>query len=147
VSKTFNYDFAALVIYDALILGDSFVVEKYGVNRRTVQRYRKRFKTDSILSQKVAELRKAIQEPYKPTAKDAMDAAIGFIQDAPKHLDPSKVGDILAIAQAYKTIGEIELAGKIIDARLAQVSGQLGTTDRQMASTTVDTTATTVGPG
>lgn len=140
LAQVFNYDFAALVLYDAAVFGDRFATEKYGITKRSISRYRKRLQTDPILSQKVFELRKGIVPP-KTSAQDAMDAALEFIQDAPKHLERGRVQDLLAVAQTYKTIAEIELAGKIIDARLAQIPGQLGTADRQMATGTVETTA------
>lgn len=134
------------MLYDAAVFGDQFAVERYGITKRSISRYRTRLRTDPILSQKVFELRKGIVPP-KTSAQDAMDAALEFLEDAPKHLDRSKVSDLLAIAQTYKTIAEIELAGKIIDARLAQIPGQSGEADRQVvAGATIEATAITVEP-
>jgi hypothetical protein len=138
VAQQFNYEFAALVIVDAMVLGDRKAAEIHGVSPRTVKRYRNRFKTDPKLTQLVTHLRQTILQPKKPRLEDAIASTIEWIEDAPKHLDRDNPDHLEVITRAFKTLSEINLANRMIDARLAALPGQTGTGNQQMVSRTIE---------
>jgi hypothetical protein len=136
----FNYEFASLVLVDALVMGDRRAAELHGISTRTLKRYRQRLKIDPHLAQLVFHLRQSVLAPKKPQISDAIDAAVEFIQDAPKHLDRENVEHLQMMTHAFKTLSEIQLANRMIDARLAALCGAAGTQPQQMdaASITYD---------
>jgi len=138
MAQQFNYEFAALVLVDAMVLGDQKAAEIHGVSARTVKRYRKRFKSDPKLTQLVTYLRQTILQPKRPALEDAIASTIEWIEDAPKHLDRDNPEHLVVITQAFKTLSEIHLANRMIDARLAALPGQTGAGNQQMVPRTLE---------
>ncbi|MGB8701392.1 MAG: hypothetical protein WCD18_18415 [Thermosynechococcaceae cyanobacterium] len=118
MAQVFNYDFAALVLVDALHLGDAKAAALHEISVRTIKRYRLRMKTDAKLAQAVTKLRQQIFVPAKPKISGAIDAAIAFLEDAPKHLDAGNIEHVMVVAQTFKTLSEIRLAERMIAGRL-----------------------------
>lgn len=105
----YDPDRAALVLADAMVMGDNGAARKWRLSRQTVLNYRKRMKTDSQLLQ-------LYKEKTESTQRDLAELRVIFMREAIEQLR-AKVGsaDVHAIAGALKIVGELHQFALAVD--------------------------------
>lgn len=94
-------EYVSEVLVDALALGDKSTAAKWGLDRRTIQRYRVMARTDP-------KLQALIEEKNAATAHDLATLRISFLRDA---LDAAR--GKLATATLYEVAGAIKIVGEL----------------------------------
>jgi Asp-tRNA(Asn)/Glu-tRNA(Gln) amidotransferase A subunit family amidase len=107
---------------DSMVLGDQKACDLHEITRMSLSRYRKRFKDDPILAKAVFKIRETNVKPLEPSIKDAITTYIKWLKDAPAQLEVVNAENIAAVTNAYRTMAEIELANKMIDAKMTQIA-------------------------
>lgn len=100
---------AALVLADAMAMGDKVAAKKWGVHRATVHNYRKRLDTD-------ATLRQLFEEKKKSTERDLAELRVVFMREAIEQLR-TKVhfANVRSIAGALKIVGELHQVAMAVE--------------------------------
>jgi hypothetical protein len=117
MSRSFNHERAAMVLCDAVILGDRKASKKWDVPLRTLQSWRSKLENDAELRNLTQEYRNRQIEKWLEDIPIAMSAMIEFFTKAAQESNPqaATAADIVA---AFEAIADVELTQKIIAARL-----------------------------
>lgn len=100
---------AALVLADAMALGDKPTARKWAISTRTVERYRERAKSDKGLAELVAEKRRAVE-------RDLAELRVIFMREAIDQLRAKMPkANVRAIAGALKIVGELHQVAMAVD--------------------------------
>lgn len=122
--KKNDKDTRARAILEAAVPGtDQAVCKKYGINARTLRRWKQEVRTgtDHELTAAVRSKREAQDKAWGERIPEALANCLEFISRAAKTASPKDPDVIHAIAGAMKMIAETDNTYKLIDAR---VSGQ-----------------------
>jgi predicted regulator of amino acid metabolism with ACT domain len=117
MSRSFNYERAAMVLCDAVMLGDRKAAQKWGVSLRSICNWRESLENDEKLRNLMQEYRQAQTEKWLEDIPTAMSAMIEFFTRAAQESNPqaATAADIVA---AFEAIADVESTQKIIAARL-----------------------------
>jgi len=121
-----DLELAAAVLVDAARHDDATAGAMHNLSRRTVLRYRKRLRTDPQLAQLVASKLTELEQPssYLPTVRETLEQALWFILQAAKNSNYRDPEMVKAIADAYGTIADIDLAREGMQQYLALLQSQ-----------------------
>lgn len=117
-------EFAAQVLIEAVYTTDERACQKYGISERTLRRYRAAMAKDSELSAFVRIKKQALDKAWADELRIALHKGIRTLSDCMEAIsaDPAYRKNpmiVSAIAGAIKLCADIELTGRIIDARLS----------------------------
>jgi hypothetical protein len=128
MSRSFNHDRAAMILCDALVMGDRSAAQKHRVTQRSIQGWRTRLENDEKLRKKANELLAAQEKEWASQIPEVLSAAMLFFQEAfiqnktaSGVLNPNT---IVALTGTLETIADIELTRSIIVQRLNRLDNQ-----------------------
>ena len=130
----FNYETAAQVLADAAIFGDAKAVARAGITSQTLRNYRKRMSEDETLLHYFAQKKALLEREWSQELAPAIRNGIDFLSRAAQVAEPSDPDAIHAVAGAVKILTGVSLTQRILDARLAERSGQDMAADRTDAA-------------
>lgn len=127
MARKFNHDRAAMVLSDALVMGDRASAEKWKLTVRSVQKYRERLEKDEQLRIKVKELQQKQEENWASEIPAVLTEAMSFFKkaftdnthDTGIHCPET----IEALTGALETLADIELTRSIVSQRLSDAEG------------------------
>ena len=122
-----NKELAATALLEAAYTTDEMVCERYGISRRSLQRWRKALGTDNELAQSVATKKAAMDVAWAESLPAALRNSLEFIAGACAKAkdDPTAYRNpllISAVAGALKLCAEVFYTGRVLDARLARLT-------------------------
>jgi hypothetical protein len=109
----FNAERAALILVDALILGDEGARQKWQVSAGTLKNYRDRVDSDPNFAELYARTRAAVEGDWKVVRLEFLRAGIAKLKelvakaDSPKH--------IRDVSEAVKTVGELQIVSDALN--------------------------------
>lgn len=115
----FDYELAATVLAEAAFSDDETVLRRHGISPRTLRRYRERLHSDSRLAAFVQEKKSILEREWADEIAPAIRAAVGFLRRAASTADASDPAAIRAIAEALKTLSELQMTREVLEARLS----------------------------
>ncbi len=132
----FDPDFAATLLLEAVYSTDEDACKKYGASERTLQRYRVRLATDPILAGIVATKKAEFDRAWADEVAGALRQGLRTIRrickkvedDPQAHKNPIMLEKV---AGAVKIVADVEMTGRVIDARIPKTDGQPGSVPRQ----------------
>jgi hypothetical protein len=129
----------ATVIVEALYTTDERACKKYGISTKSLQRYRKQLATDDELSSCVHTKKAALDNAWADELKFTLSKGIRILADCFEAVgsDPvySKNPEIIkSIAGAIMCCADVELTGKMINARIAPEDRAAGEVPGQVLS-------------
>lgn len=105
----FDPERAALILSDAMVLGDKPAARKWTISERSIQRYRARMRTDAALSARVAENNAGIQ-------RDLATLRVAFLRDALSEMRAKlKDASLYEVSGAVKIVGELHQVAGVLD--------------------------------
>lgn len=130
MAQPFKYERAAAVLVDAAYLGDEAAAKKWKLTTRTIENYRARLKTDSVLSEFFARKRQVAEGNWSTQLRRALgvtlDKAVMIVECVePLITEVQKDGTTLEVPniaaldmliRAGKELGEIALAMEVLNA-------------------------------
>ncbi len=132
--SVFDYDKAASVLVDAAYRGDEEAARLWGVNERTIRRYRARMDEDDALSSLVQRKRALAEQGWIDRFPATLGAGADFIERAAKQGSPKDPNMVHAVAGAMKLMAEIMFVKQMLDARFNERhAGGAGTDRPQIA--------------
>lgn len=133
-------DRAAKAVLEATVAGDKATCDKYGITRRTLQRWRKAIGTErhpkkrqttfGNLTENVAAKKAELEVDWAADIGKTLKAVIGAVL---RSTDPDNGADIKdpdvihALAGALKILSEVSSTWKLLDVRIRRAAGQTGT--------------------
>lgn len=118
MGRGFNYERAAMVLCDAMIMGDRVSAERWGLTQRSVQGYRHRLENDEKLRKRTQEYRQQQTERWLEDIPQTLSIIVEFMRHSACELSPQKPKHLQVVVQALEALSEIHLTQKVIDARL-----------------------------
>lgn len=123
-------DVRAVLLAEAAWIGDEAACEKYGVSKRSLQRFRRQAGTDMALMQALEAKRKAFEARWLEDLDLSLGEAIRTIRVCALEVakDPKSAKNpaiIKELAGSIKMLADVKLANRVIEARLLGLnSGQ-----------------------
>lgn len=118
-----NVDYQAQILVEAIYTDDQSVCDKYGISMRSLRRYRKSLADgDAELAESVRIKKAAFDSEWAEKCAPALRAGMEFLTSALQNAgDPQKKNPnfIAAAAGAIKIVAEVQMTGKVLDARIA----------------------------
>jgi hypothetical protein len=120
--KTINYDRAAKILCDAVLMGDRTAAEKWKTTQRTIQNYRARLENDEKLRKMVAKLQEKQDADWAGEIPGVLAEGMAFLRAA--FVDNRRDGgtlepdNIAALTAAINSLADIDLTRQIIAQRL-----------------------------
>lgn len=109
MSAPVDHERVALVLADALVLGDRPAARKWGISERTVRRYRAQSATDPALAASVREKNEGIRH-------DLATLRVAFLREAIDAMRAKlKDGSLHEVAGAVKIVGELHQTASVVD--------------------------------
>ena len=118
MARKFNHERAASVLVDAAYHGDEEAAAKWGLTTRTIQNYRRRLATDTILSQFFAQKKLLVESEWKDETADAIREAARFCVRSAKEADHKDPDVINAVGSFYSRLVNAAVMREILNARL-----------------------------
>lgn len=118
--RKIDYNRVAMILVEAVWLGDQRTAEKWGITTRTIINYRNRLVVDKKLSEIFIHKNEVFTNDWAAGIPSAIRAAISFLQEAAMKADPKDPAVIHAVAGALKMLAEVGLTKEVIDARLGR---------------------------
>jgi predicted regulator of amino acid metabolism with ACT domain len=118
MARGFNHERAAMVLCDAVILGDRKAADKWDISLRTICNWRDRLENDEKLRNLMQEYREKQTEKWLEDMPIAMSAIVQFFLTAAQELSPGKADDVNAVVAVFEALADVELTRKIIAQRL-----------------------------
>lgn len=118
MGRGFNYERAAIVLCDAMIMGDRVSAERWGLTQRSVQRYRDRLENDDKLRQITQEYRDKQTHQWLEDMPQALCAIVEFMKASAQELSPQNPGHLVAITKALEVLADIQLVQTVVESRL-----------------------------
>lgn len=124
MAKSFNREFAAAVLVEALFTTDVKAAAKYEIEDRTIRNYRARMAEDSklfeLFKEKKAEFDKAWAEELPVALRRGVRTLAECVEAVGEDVRMKKSPQVIdAVSGAVKALAEIQIVSKIIDARIA----------------------------
>jgi hypothetical protein len=108
-----DHESMALVLADALVLGDKSAARKWSISIRSVQRYRAIARATPALAALVAEKNAEVSH-------DLATLRVAFLRDALEALrEKLPTGSLYEVAGAIKIVGELHQTAMMVDDELA----------------------------
>jgi len=105
----YDPDRAALILVDAMALGDRSASRKWGVSTRTVERYRARMSSDPALAD-------LVREKKRGTERELAEMRIAFMREALSVLSEKiRSANVRSVAGALKIVGELHQTSMVIE--------------------------------
>ena len=138
MARTFNYERAAAALVDAAYLGDAAAAKKWEVTVRTIELWRDRLKTDSILSEFFARKRAAAESRWSTRLQRLLGSVMDKSQTIVESIEPLvhfedpetglqetrvNMAALPILIKAGKDLGEIALALEVLNAGDADPNG------------------------
>ncbi|WP_404789268.1 hypothetical protein [Altericista sp. CCNU0014] len=118
MAREFNHERAAMVLCDAVMMGDRKAADKWDISLRTICNWRDRLENDEKLRNLMQEYREKQTEKWLEDMPIAMSAIVQFFYRAATEMNPSKADDVTAVVAVFAALADIELTQKIVQARL-----------------------------
>jgi hypothetical protein len=118
MSKSFNHERAAMMLCDAVMMGDRKAAMKWDISLRTICNWRERLENDEKLRNLMQEYREKQTEKWLEDIPIDMSAIIQFFLKAAQEMNSSKADDVTAVVAVFEAITDVDLTQKIIEARL-----------------------------
>jgi hypothetical protein len=116
----------AQILVDAALLGDEAAAKRHTLSVRTIERYRAKSLSDRILSELVASKIRAAEGQWADGLAIAIKGQIAFLTKASQSANAADPSAIHSIAGALKILADVALTSKMLDARLARITGAEG---------------------
>lgn len=121
--QVLDKELIATVFVEAIYTSDEQACKKYGISRRTLQRWRQEQANDPIVAQYVATKKKAFDNAWANELKVTLYKGVSLLADCfdAVRSDPmyKKNPEIIhKVAGAIILCADVELTGKMIDARI-----------------------------
>lgn len=141
--KKINKELAATVLLEALYTTDEIACQRYGIDVRTLQRYRKALVEDAelvdIMRQKQEEFNKRWAEEFPVTLIEAAKTLRSCFEEIRSDPRVKKNPELIAsIAGAVKICADVSLTARVIDARLTQHDRPQGQVPREESAEKTD---------
>ena len=108
MSARVDLEYASNVLVDAIALGDTSAAKKWGLNRRTIQRYR-------VHSREWPELAEMVRQKNAEVTHDLATLRVQFLRDALQELRKKlPEGSIYEVTGAIKIVGELHATAMMI---------------------------------
>lgn len=132
-------ELVATMLVEAVYSTDDMVCGRYGIVVRTLQRYRQQLATDPELSAIVASKKLAIDARWADELPNLLRKCTETLTECMESVksDPKAKTDanvIHALAGVYKICSEVQLTGRVIDARYADTNRPQDGVPRQVAT-------------
>ena len=114
----------AQIVVDASLIGDEAAAKRHNVSTKTVGRYRDLAQSDEVVSKLVAAKWEAADKDWSVGLSSAIKAQIEFLNRAAtsaSHTDPEVIREVTG---ALKTLADVALTSRMLDARIANRTGQ-----------------------
>lgn len=125
--KTINYDRAAKILCDAVLVGDRAAAQKWKTTIRTIQRYRLRLETDDKLRSMVTKLQAKQDKDWASEIPGVLAEGMAFLRaafvDNRNHGGTLTADNIDSLTNAINSLADIEITRKIIAERLKNGEG------------------------
>ena len=109
MSARVDLEYASNVLVDAIALGDTSAAKKWGLNRRTIQRYR-------VHSREWPELAEMVRQKNAEVTHDLATLRVQFLRDALQELRKKlPEGSIYEVTGAIKIVGELHQTAMMVD--------------------------------
>jgi hypothetical protein len=123
-TKGINYDRAAQILCDAVLMGDEETSKKWKTTRRSIVRYRDRLGFDDKLRQRVIRLQTTQDERWASEIPAVLAEGMSYLRAAFESNLNSTEGrmnpeTITALTGAIETLADIDLAREVIRTRLS----------------------------
>lgn len=127
-TKQIHYkaDAQVLILVEACYSNDSVVAQRYGIDRRTLQNWRKKLLEDAEFSQTFALKKEEFERPWIQSMRQSIMSGANFIQRAASEAEGDTLRNpemVRAIAGAIKICSDVILTGEMINARIAKFAG------------------------
>jgi hypothetical protein len=126
-AKKLNYERAAKILCDAVLMGDRKAAEKWKTTVRTIQNYRVRLETDEKLRNLVAQLQERQDKDWASEIPAVLAEGMAFMRAA--FVDNRNNGGTLAadnidsLTHAIEALADIDLTRQLIKERLKDAQG------------------------
>lgn len=127
-----DHDRVALILVEALFLGNVRAAEKWGITDRTIRNYRSRLKDDTALSDCFRMKKAEYEQNWVSDIPAAIKVGTQFLIKAFQEADHTQPEVIHAVAGAMKILAEIGLTKELIDVKLGKLDRGDGTADSQV---------------
>lgn len=131
---TFNYDRAAQLLADAALYGDVKALQRSGMTRQTLHRYRQRLADDDVLLQIFTEKKALLEREWANELAPAIRNGIEFLSRAAQTADASDPDAIHAVAGAVKILTGVSFTKDVLSARISERTGQVREATKQDAA-------------
>lgn len=125
--KTINYERAAKILCDAVLMGDREAAKKWKTTIRTIQRYRIKLETDDKLRQLVAQLQERQDQDWASEIPVVLSEGMAFLRaafvDNRHHGGTLAADNIDSLTHAIEALADIDLTRQIIKERLKNGKG------------------------
>jgi hypothetical protein len=126
-AKKLNYDRAAKILCDAVLMGDREAAKKWKTTIRTIQRYRIRLETDDKLRQLVAQLQERQDRDWASEIPAVLSEGMAFLRaafvDNRHHGGTLAADNIDSLTHAIEALADIDLTRQLIKERLKDAQG------------------------
>lgn len=112
-----DYPRIAMILVEALFFGDVTTSRRYGITTRTIRTYRSELNENSKLSAFFLDSRQEFEGSWAARIPGTIIGAVDFLARATQEADHKDPDTINAIANALKTLSEVQLTKQVIDAR------------------------------
>jgi hypothetical protein len=135
MAKTFNREFAAAVLVEAMFTTNLKAAEKYDIDDRTIRNYRAKLAEDpklyALFVEKKAEFDRAWAEELPGALRKGVRMLSACVEAASADPLIKKSPQVIeAVTGVVKMLAEVQIVSRMIDARLAEQSGAGGTEAR-----------------
>lgn len=115
MAQKFPYEKAAIVIAEADIFGDKYALEKWGINRSTLWRWRDRAQSDFDLHQNATLKKRMLLAGWQEDATNTIKIALSELnRRIPLAATEDDARMIHAISGALKVVGELKIGADVI---------------------------------
>lgn len=126
--KKLNYERAAKILCDAVLMGDRRAAEKWKTTIRTIIKYRKRLETDEELGSHVRRLQEKQDADWAGEIPGVLAEGMAYLRAAFVENLNSDQGTanpemIAALTGAIDTLADIDLTRQLIKERLKDAQG------------------------
>jgi hypothetical protein len=126
-AKKLNYERAAKILCDAVLMGDRKAAEKWKTTVRTIQNYRVRLETDEKLRNLVARLQERQDEDWASEIPAVLAEGMAFLRaafvDNRHHGGTLAADNIDSLTHAIEALADIDLTRQLIKERLKDAQG------------------------
>lgn len=113
MAANFNAEKAALVLADAVMMGDTAAAKKWGLSDKSVRNYRKRLEDDAELSALFLHAKAQLTADWSGDAKVFMSRSMKkLVELVDGSYSPEHIGDI---AKALQVVGDLLISHEVLN--------------------------------